>query len=563
MSLTCWKCKKEMPSGQRFCPHCNAPVDPGMVDQMKTMYRDSSPGIQIVPGVIIAGRYEVMRELGRGGMGVVYLALDRELDRNVALKVIPTEFSQDPRAVENLKRETTIALDLTHEHIVHFYNLDTWEGQAFVTMEYVDGGTLAHLLADKGGKLSLKEALPFLEQMAAALDYAHRQKPPVVHRDIKPLNMLLTGDGLIKVVDFGLARVLQDSATRVTRQTTAGTLAYMAPEQVRGKGIGPWTDIYAFACVAYEMLEGVPPYHTGDLLWQIMNEPPEPIQGVPGYVNEALRAGLGKDPQARPESAGALVEMLAGKMKVKGGGRGPSKKKGKKAKRGGAGAGASTSASQGMRGKGLWKYLAVAAVVLSVIAAVVFWWLNPMFGDAPVLTVESTPPEAVFYLDDHKMGLTPMELKRLSDGVHKIRLTKDKYQDHKESVFVEQGKTCEVEAGLEPLPIGDAEMTSEPVGAEVYVDGTFMGKTPLELTGLKKGKRKVRFSKKGYEERYEEVEIVPLKKASLHGILEGLYGGLKVTSKPEGASVYVNGAKKGQTQPCIGADEVGDNIGNL
>ena len=327
MSFFCWKCNREMPDGLSECPHCGAPVDKTVVGNMETMVDSDEARIQIVAGVTVAGRYRIKREIGRGGMGIVYLAFDKTLEREIALKVIPYELCQDPRAIQNLKRETTIALDLTHPNIVRLYNLETWEGQAFVTMEYVAGRTLAHLLAAAGGRLSFTRALPLLREIAAALDYTHGRKPPVVHRDLKPLNILITADGHAKIGDYGLARVLQDSATRISMSPTAGTLAYMAPEQIRGKGIGPWTDIYAFACLACEMLSGEPPFATGDLRWQIIHEEPELSPELSPTVERALLCGLAKDPAQRPATAGALVEMLTGARQPEAGGLGPRAKK--------------------------------------------------------------------------------------------------------------------------------------------------------------------------------------------------------------------------------------------
>ncbi len=204
-----------MPDGLSECPHCGAPVDKTVVGNMETMVDSDEARIQIITGVTVAGRYEIKREIGRGGMGIVYLAFDKTLEREIALKVIPYELCQDPRAVKNLKRETNIALGLSHPNIVRIHNLETWEGQAFVTMEYVAGGTLAHLLDEHGGALPLAQALPRIKDIAAALDYAHTRKPPVIHRDLKPLNILITTGGQAKIADYGLAHALKDSATRI------------------------------------------------------------------------------------------------------------------------------------------------------------------------------------------------------------------------------------------------------------------------------------------------------------------------------------------------------------
>ena len=316
MAFSCWKCGKEMPEGSSFCPACSAPVSKEAVNRMETVAGVGEAKIQILPGVLVDGRYQVEKELGRGGMGVVFLARDKSLDELVAMKVLPTELTSSPRAVMELKKELQIARKLNHDHIVRFHHVDDWEGSHFVLMEYVAGQSLDHYLFRKGGQLPLEGAIPILREIASALDYAHFNKPPIVHRDIKPLNILMTSDDHAKVADFGLARVISDSASRFTNRPTAGTLAYMAPEQMRGKGIGTHTDVYAFACLAYECLAGHPPFHTGDLQWQIMQEDPDPIPGQPGWVNEVLLRGLVKKAEDRIGSAGDLVSGLATAPKV-------------------------------------------------------------------------------------------------------------------------------------------------------------------------------------------------------------------------------------------------------
>ena len=332
MSFFCWKCNGEMPDGMEVCPHCEAPVGKDVVARMDSVGDDNQLRIQILPGVTVAGRYEIKSEIGRGGMGIVYLALDRILDMEVALKVIPYELCQDPRAIKSLKRETSIALGLTHSNIVRTHNLETWEGQAFVTMEYVKGGTLAHWLAAVEDHLGLEKSLPILREISAALDYAHKQSPAIVHRDLKPLNILMNVYGQAKIADYGLAWVLQKSSTQVSGQDSAGTLAYMAPEQIRGKGIGPWTDIYAFTCLACEMLTGDPPFTIGDLRWQIIHEEPELSSNLSETVQKALLCGLAKDSAQRPHTACALVEMLTGERHPEAGGVGPESTKSSKNK---------------------------------------------------------------------------------------------------------------------------------------------------------------------------------------------------------------------------------------
>jgi formylglycine-generating enzyme required for sulfatase activity/serine/threonine protein kinase len=271
---------------------------------------------------ILAGQYRIVKKLGEGGMGIVYLAEDMELaDRSVAIKVLPPVLSKNTRAVENLRREALTAINLNHPNIIRLYGFHSDEEIKFLVMEYIEGRTLEEMLTERPNhRLGFDECVRIVEQVAAALDYAHNQNPPVVHRDLKPSNIMIDARGGVKVLDFGIAREMKDSYTRVTGQQTSGTLPYMSPEQLRGKGADPAMDIYALGAVCYECLSGRTPFHTGDLGYQIIHEPPPALGDVPSHVNEALQAALAKEPQDRPTSAGRLVAAMKGGL----GGKAPS-----------------------------------------------------------------------------------------------------------------------------------------------------------------------------------------------------------------------------------------------
>jgi len=585
MSFFCWKCNGEIPDGTTECPYCKAELAATVVNRMETIVDYNQERIQILPGVTAAGRYEVKHEIGRGGMGIVYLAFDRILEITVALKVIPYEICQDPRAVQNLKRETTIALDLTHDHIVRLYNLEIWEGQAFVTMENVSGRTLAHLLEEKGGSLSLTEALPIFREIASALDYAHSKKSPIVHRDLKLLNILITEDGHAKVSDYGLARVYQDSVTRISHQEVSGTLAYMAPEQIRGKGIGPWTDIYAFACLIYEVLTGDLPFTTGDLQWQIMHEEPEFADELQDTVRKALRSGLAKQQADRPVSASALVMMIAGEVPPVAGGVRVSESKraeGESEKEAltspaEAAAVAGGSVSEEDNGKKATRgkrklFTGLLALLILLVVGLGCWSMNYFEKDGTgnhqqsrslrnlpgvggnakknvgvLLSITSTPPDVKVYIDGGLAGRTPLKIKELPGGTHVIKLAKNNYIDYQEKVFIQKDKTTKLTIPLEPRPFGNLKVSSEPPGAAVYIDGEKIGKTPLSREHLKKGIKKLVIKKGCYADVVRSLEIVPLKTAVVEVELESVCGGLKVTSKPAGADVYLEGKKIGTT----------------
>jgi serine/threonine protein kinase len=264
----------------------------------------------------LARQYRIVRKLGEGGMGVVYLAEDMEMgNRPVAVKVLPPLLARNPRAVENLRKEAMVAINLTHPNIIRLYGFHSDGELKFLVMEYIDGQTLEErILRSERHRLSIEEVLPIAEPVAAGLDYAHSRKPPVFHRDLKPSNVMIDKEGQVKLLDFGIAREMKDSYTSVTgKEDTAGTLLYMSPEQVRGKRPTAAMDIYSFGVVCYECLSGRPPFHTGELTYQILNEQPERLRGVSKLANDCLERALSKSPETRQRTATGMVAELSGR----------------------------------------------------------------------------------------------------------------------------------------------------------------------------------------------------------------------------------------------------------
>lgn len=270
------------------------------------------------------GRFVLVRPLGRGGMGVVWLARDETLGEDVALKFLPDLVRWDPAALADLKTETRRARQLTHPHIVRIHDLVEDAGGAAIAMEAIDGRTLTEeRLARPAQVLEPSDIQPWLGQLAAALDYAHGEAK-VVHRDLKPANVMLARDGRLKVTDFGVARAMGESLLRVSQiATTGGTLLYMSPQQALGESPTPRDDIYALGATLYELLTGKPPFHTGNVAAQIERRRPDSIGerrrqlgvqaagAVPREWEDTLAACLAKQPAERPASAGELAERLA------------------------------------------------------------------------------------------------------------------------------------------------------------------------------------------------------------------------------------------------------------
>lgn len=271
-------------------------------------------------GQRVFGRYTLVGIIGRGGMGVVWRARDETLGEDVALKFLPDVVRWDPGAFEDLKVETRRARQLTHPNIVRIHDFVEDGSGAAISMELVDGRTLTDVRLEKAAKvLDPAEITPWLPQLGAALDYAHTQAR-VVHRDLKPTNVLLTRDGVVKVTDFGVARGLADSVTRVSMMA-AGTLVYMSPQQAMGEEPSPADDIYALGATLYEMLTGKPPFHTGDVRLQLFQRKPDPIAArraalavagvaIPATWEKVIAACLAKEAEARPRTAGEVAAAL-------------------------------------------------------------------------------------------------------------------------------------------------------------------------------------------------------------------------------------------------------------
>lgn len=266
--------------------------------------------------VIMNDRYEMQQRIGRGGMADVYLARDILLDRLVAIKVLFPEFATDPAFVERFRREAQSAGNLNHPNIVSVYDWGRSNNTYFMAMEYVPGRTLAEALADVG-QISATKAAEVGIEVAAALSFAHRNN--VVHRDIKPGNILIGSNGQLKVADFGIARALGSAADSNLTQVGAvmGTAAYLSPEQAQGGQPDPRSDLYSLGIVLYEMVAGHPPF-SGDnpvsIAYKQVHDSPQPLNQIAGDVPRAFEAIvarlLAKDPGMRYPTAEAARDDL-------------------------------------------------------------------------------------------------------------------------------------------------------------------------------------------------------------------------------------------------------------
>lgn len=356
-------------------------------------------------GRVLAGRYELGRVLGAGGMATVYLARDRVLQRTVAVKVLDPPYAQDPSFVERFRAEARTAAGLSHPNIVAVFDSGSDGGVHYLVMEYVPGESLAGLL-HRHGRLPPRRAAELAGQVCAALAAAHAQG--VVHRDIKPGNVLLAGDGLVKVTDFGIAKAATGH-TVTGSGVVLGTAAYLPPEQARGGPVDPRSDVYSLGCVLYELLTGAPPFGSAAdsppvaIAARQVNQPPEPPSWrnpqVDPWLDAVVLTALAKPPARRYQSAQAMQGDLARVLAEPATTAGPAELAGAPTEPlptvpvdGGA---ASTGMVAAVRpaarrpGSAAWALLAAGIVIGLVVA--VLW---PGGGGAPARRGQATPTTA-------------------------------------------------------------------------------------------------------------------------------------------------------------------------
>lgn len=258
------------------------------------------------------GKYVILEEIGRGGMGAVYKARDVELDRIVAIKVLSPYLVGEPRLVQRFMREARLAANLDHPNIVTIYDIGGEGGYYYFVMKLLDGRPLKEILAHRA-PLPLPEVVNIARQLAAALDYAHGQN--LIHRDVKPGNVIVGSDGQVTLTDFGLAKVAENLKLTASGETL-GTLEYMAPEQARGE-TDMRSDIYSLGVMVYEMIAGRLPFqgsNQASLLYQHLHEPPPPLHQwrpeIPPEVEHVVMRAMAKDPAERYPTAGAFAHDL-------------------------------------------------------------------------------------------------------------------------------------------------------------------------------------------------------------------------------------------------------------
>jgi serine/threonine protein kinase len=278
---------------------------------------------------VIDGRFKLKEALGKGGMGIVWLAYDEELGELVALKFLPPDLQVDASALADLRRETARSRHLSHPNIVRIYDFHRSQTHgAYISMEYAAGKSLERLRSEwKGRRFSWMFLQPFVVQLCRTLQYAHSER--VIHRDIKPANLIVDTQGHLKLVDFGLGVFVQDFTVGIsTSLRRTGTPYFMSPQQLSGFTPHPTDDFYSLGATLYDLLSGSPPFSGADIRHQIRETMPEPLRDrlrklgaardVPSHIGALVMACLAKRPQRRPRTALEIEEWITPELRGRG-----------------------------------------------------------------------------------------------------------------------------------------------------------------------------------------------------------------------------------------------------
>ena len=542
------------------------------------------------------GRYQITRELGRGAMGVVYLAVDPTIGRNVAIKTIRlsevTDAEERAKLRERLFREARSAGILSHPGIVTIYDMEEHDEVAFIAMEFVDGPTLDQLLS-KREALAPERLKSILRQTAAALDYAHAKG--IVHRDIKPANIMIASDGAVKITDFGIAKVTTSQQYTQTG-TILGTPNYMSPEQVQGLAVTGRADQFSLAVIAFEMLTGDRPFtgeHLTTVVYKIVAEEPPPAQRLNPtlgpQIDAALRRGLAKKPEGRYNSC---IEFINGLDAACANTQGW-----KNLPRGGSMSlptvisetpthstrysPGSTTEEVVARRKSRWKWVlpfAAALVVALGLIGLIALQFGPDLGttksaattqtpptQTPPTQPASTPPPTVTptppAVEEKKPS--PMEpapaTKSPAESAQKPQGTSPVEEEKKPA---DADQTAQEQAPPVTAPERpkaqqrpakgpqDVVITSEPPGATAVLDGnpSVSCKTPCILNVLP-GHHTVSIDEQGYQRERREFTIIDSPYDIPRVTLRSLAGTLYISSDPPGASITLNGQATSKVTP--------------
>jgi len=489
--------------------------------------------------------YRILEVIGRGGMGVVFKAIDTSLEKIVALKMVDPFLARDESFVKRFKTEAKALARLENPNIVRVFALRETESGLFMVMEYVEAKPLSNCISENG-PFSTSEAISITKQLLNAIGHAH--KVGVIHRDIKPSNILFCSDGSVKVTDFGLAKVIKQKgpASTVT-QTRAGTLYYMSPEQVKGlKNVDERSDLYSLGMTVYEMLVGRVPFDKTDSDFTIQKkivdgEIPSPLKfdaKIPKKFTKIILKSIDKDPEKRYQKAEEMIEALNTFERE----LNPEKK---------------TFEPKQSTVKPLYKqpvFFISAFSVILIIALIYSLFLLPgaTVSENAYLSISTEPDNAEIIFNDEAIGYTPIEefiIKK--EGENKIQIKKQGYASIDTLFTIASGESKEFDFKLTKTGTEKLSITTNPDGAMLYLDSKYIGTSPLENFAVDPGKFPLKIEKLGFISLDTSLTVQKGAANSLSFVLNkkqlGETGGLKITSNPAAASVWINQEFVGST----------------
>lgn len=500
---------------------------------------DSKPAIKSAPalepiktiitnGVMIA-HYKIIKKLGEGGMGEVYLAHDTKLKRQVALKLLPREFISNQDLKRRFQREAQALAQLNHPNVVAVYGFDDSNDPPYIIMEYVDGSSLRESIPQAG--MPVKQAINFAIQICEGLGEAHHAG--IVHRDLKPSNILIHKNDRVKIADFGIAKL--PGVTPLTEiGFNPGTPGYKSPEQVKGENLYPQSDIFSFGVVLFEMFTRRLPFQSE---FAILNEQtpalakyrPEIPAGIQNIVNKALK----KKREARYENIDKLLEDLR-KLPE------PPKRRYRLI-------------------AALGRYRLIAAIAAFALIAMVFIlpFLQNKNGPSQVtkttLSITALPDNAAVFLNGKAVGATPIGDLPVTAGKNTLRLQKPGYLPRDTMLVIPSNQATNLfftleKISLSPVPptTGGVRINSSPTDAMVWLNNKIVGKTPFEDKELKAGRYRLQISAESYDDVTDSITVRSGQITTFEASFTAL-GGLRITSKPESAEVFLSGKKAGLT----------------
>jgi len=466
----CAKCHTPIPVGGN-CSHCGPLAvenDPDL-DELKVRLART-----------LEGRYEITRFLGRGGMAVVFLAEDLVLERQVAIKVLPPDMTRDAQLVARFQQEAKTAAKLDHPNIIPIYRVESEGGLVYIVMKYVPGQSLEELLAK--GPLTISRVRHVLREAALALGHAHRRR--IVHRDVKPANIMLDEDGRVVLTDFGISKAVQDTAQLTGTGTIIGTPHYMAPEQARGQEVDGRADQYALAIVGHRVLTGKLPFDgpAHSILYQQVFEPAPTVLNrrpdTPADLRLALERALSKDSSARFKTMEDFASAVSGERSAGSGARtGPTTVVSEPVGQQQASPQTKLHQPAGNHGAGVLVALATIAVV-----AVGAWFVLPGFQAITERSAASrtAPARAIAAPAVSKPAAAPRPVQRTPAA------PVSPYPQKKRAI-----------AKVKAVQYALLKVDSDP-RAMLYVDGVRVGLTPISNHRLSLGTRRLRVEQKGY-----------------------------------------------------------------